>query len=206
MSKKQTANPLSEPVKTEIKWHNLPVTDVLANTGAKITGLTPAEAKERLAKYGPNELTVEKKSSPWLLFFNQFKSALIIILLVAVVLSVVVGILKMAGVLEGEVGTGLAEEITDAIVIFVIVIACVLLGFIEEFRSEKAMDALKRMSAPTATVIRDDEEEEIPASDLVPGDIVVLTTGDKVPADLRLTEVANLNTQEAPLTGESTPI
>jgi len=206
MTKKQSANPASEQLPTEKKWHNLPIADVLTNLSVKITGLTTTEAKERLAKYGHNELMVEKKTSPWVLFFNQFKSALIIILLIAVVLSVVVGILKMTGVLEGEGGTGLAEEITDAIVIFVIVIACVLLGFIEEYRSEKALDALKKMSAPTATVIRDNEEQEIPASELVPGDIVILTTGDKVPADLRLTEIANLNTQEAPLTGESTPI
>ncbi|MDD5190705.1 MAG: cation-translocating P-type ATPase [Dehalococcoidales bacterium] len=206
MSNKQPVNTAAGASQPETKWHNLPVPEALNKLGVKLTGLSAAEAKDRLAKYGRNELTVEKKNSPWVLFFNQFKSALIIILLIAVVLSVVVGILKMTGVLEGEGGSGLAEEITDAIVIFVIVIACVLLGFIEEFRSEKAMDALKKMSAPTATVIRDNEEEEIPASDLVPGDIVILTTGDKVPADMRLVEVANLNTAEAPLTGESTPI
>ena len=121
-------------------------------------------------------------------------------MLVAVALSVTVGIMNW------ETGSGLPEEITDAIVIFVIVIACVFLGFIEEFRSEKALDALKKMAAPTATVIRDGEEKEVPARELVPGDLVVLSTGDKIPADLRLIEVANLFTQEAPLTGESTAV
>ncbi len=206
MSTQPKNTAISETTEKETKWHNFSVPDVMTRLGVKLSGLSSAEATDRLLKYGHNELTAEKKTSPWVLFFNQFKSSLIIILLFAVALSVVIGVLKMTGILEGEGGTGLAEEITDAIIIFIIVVACVLLGFIEEYRSEKAMDALKKMSAPTATIIRDGEEDEIPASELVPGDVVVLATGDRVPADLRLIEVANLNTQEAPLTGESTPI
>ena len=126
-------------------WHNLNIMEVLNNLGVKGNGLSTEEARNRINKYGTNELTEGKKISPLTLFLNQFKSALIIILLVAVALSVTVGIMNW------ETGSGLPEEITDAIVILVIVIACVFLGFIEEFRSEKALDALKKMAAPTAT-------------------------------------------------------
>ena len=115
-------------------------------------------------------------------------------------LSVVVGYINPAR------GPGLPQEITDAIVILAIVIAVVILGFVEEYRSERALAALKRMAAPTATVVRDAEEREIPARELVPGDVVILSTGDRVPADMRLLEAVNLSTQEASLTGESTPV
>jgi Ca2+-transporting ATPase len=119
---------------------------------------------------------------------------------VAVVLSVIIGVINY------ESGLGLPEEIIDAIVIFAIVIAVVVLGFIEEYRSEKSLAALKKMAALTATVIRDNTEMEIPSREIVPGDIVILNTGDKIPADLRLVEAFNLSTLEAPLTGESTPV
>jgi Ca2+-transporting ATPase len=181
-------------------WHDKTITDVVKSLGSSLHGLTSDEAKRLLDEVGPNEITQEKKISPWALLLSQFKSILVIILLVAVALSVVIGIIGW------EPGAGLPEEITDAIVILAIVIAVVILGFIQEYRSEKAMDALKKMAAPTATVIRDGIEKEIPARELVPGDIVVLSTGDRIPADLRLIESANLNTQEAALTGESTPI
>jgi len=163
-------------------------------------GLAPDEAKKRLSEYGFNELREEKRISPWVLLAGQFKSVLIIILLVAVALSVVIGLINY------EPGAGMPEEITDAIVIMAIVIAVVILGFIEEYRSEKAVAALKRMAALTATVIRGGEDVEIPAREIVPGDVVMLVTGDRIPADLRIIEAANLRTEEAPLTGESTPV
>jgi Ca2+-transporting ATPase len=182
-------------------WYNLDVTGVVSSLGSNAEGLTPEEAKKRLAQYGPNELQEEKrKISVWSLVAEQFKSTLIIILMAAVVISVGLGIVSY------KPGTGLPEEITDAIVIFAIVIACVALGVIEEYRSEKAMEALKKMAALTATVIRKGADVEIPARDVVPGDIVVLSTGDKIPADLRLIEAFNLRTDEASLTGESTPV
>jgi Ca2+-transporting ATPase len=184
----------------EKKWHNLDIAQVIKSWDSRLEGLTREEAEERLLQYGPNELREEKKVSPWALLAEQFKSVLIIILLAAVVLSVIIGVINY------EPGGGLPEEVTDAIVIFAIVIACVFLGFVEEYRSEKAVKALKRMAAPTATVIRDGIDMEIPAKELVPGDIVVLSTGDRIPADLRLIEAANLRTDEAPLTGESTPV
>jgi len=188
----------------EVKaWYNLDVAGVVKSLGSKAEGLTPEEAEKRLAQYGPNELQEEKKRiSVWSLVAEQFKSTLIIILMAAVVISVGLGIYKLIGERVG----GMPEEITDAIVIFAIVIACVALGVIEEYRSEKAMEALKKMAALTATVIRESADVEIPARDVVPGDIVVLSTGDKIPADLRLIEAFNLRTDEASLTGESTPV
>ncbi len=187
-------------VEDKQNWYNLGTKEVISNLGSSDQGLSSGESEKRLAQYGLNELKEEKKVSVWSLVAEQFKSVLIIILLAAVVISVVLGIITY------KPGGGLPEEITDAIVIFAIVVACVVLGVVEEYRSEKAMAALKKMAALTATVIRDGKEVEIPARDLVPGDIVVLSTGDKIPADLRLIEAANLRTDEASLTGESTPV
>jgi Ca2+-transporting ATPase len=185
---------------TEQNWYNLSTTETISKTGSSSNGLTTEEARKRLLEYEPNELREETGTSIWSLVAEQFKSTLIIILLAAVIISVGLGILMY------KPGGGLPEEITDAIVILAIVLACVVLGVVEEYRSEKAMAALKKMAALTATVVRDGTDVEIPARDLVPGDVVVLSTGDRVPADLRLIEAANLRTAEASLTGESTPV
>jgi P-type Ca2+ transporter type 2C len=187
-------------VKLSKPWHNLSLEDIFQQFGSRETGITSAEFKERLKEYGYNEIHEEKRTSVWALIAEQFKSVLIIILLVAVVLSVVIGMMNF------DPGHGLPEEILDAIVIFAIVIAVVILGFIEEYRSEKSLAALRRMAALTASVIRENREMEIPAREIVPGDIVILNTGDRIPADLRLIETHNLSTLEASLTGESTPI
>jgi Ca2+-transporting ATPase len=170
------------------KWHNLSSDETLQRLSSRRSGLTEGEAKEQLARFGPNELKSAKKVSLWMLFLEQFKSLLIIILLFAVVLSAVIG------------------EPIDAIIIGVIILFACGLGFIQEYRAEKAMEALKKMAAPTASVIRDGNEQEIPARDLVPGDLVVIRTGDRIPADARLIEAVNLKINEAPLTGESVPI
>jgi Ca2+-transporting ATPase len=169
-------------------WHNLSVSEVIESLNSGIQGLTREEAERRLAQFGPNELAEKKKISPFMLWLGQFKDFLIIILLVAVVLSAVLG------------------EVTDAIVIFVIVLFATTLGFIQEYRAERAMEALKRMAAPTSSVVRDGQEIEVAAREIVPGDIVALRTGDRVPADCRLIEAVNLKTEEAPLTGESVPV
>jgi Ca2+-transporting ATPase len=169
-------------------WHNLEIADVYASLDSKREGLSQKEAQHRLAQFGPNELSERKKISPWLIFLEQFKNFLIIILLIAVALSAVMG------------------EVADAIVIFAIVLFAAGLSFMQEYRAERAMDALKRMAAPTASVLRDNMEIEISATDLVPGDIILLRTGDKIPADARLIEAVNLKTDEASLTGESTPV
>jgi P-type Ca2+ transporter type 2C len=182
------------------QWYNLNSDEVIQELKSSKSGLTAEEAKKRISEYGFNELQAEEKTSVWGLLAEQFKSFLIIILLIAVILSVVVGIINY------EPGNGLPEEIVDAIVIFVIVIAVVILGFIQEYRSEKSLAALRKMAALTATVIRGNQDVEIPSREIVPGDIVILNTGDKIPADLRLIEAYNLSTLEASLTGESTAV
>ena len=169
-------------------WHVMEIKDVLSSLGSALEGLADQEAKTRLEKFGPNELMEKEKISALKIFIEQFKNFLIIILLAATVVSAFIG------------------EWLDAIVIFAIVIACAILGLYQEYKAEKAVEALKRIAALTARVIRGGEEIEVPARDVVPGDIVVLRTGDKVPADCRLIEEMNLRLDEAPLTGESKPV
>ena len=169
-------------------WHAMKIEIAMHELNVEEIGLTQEEAQKRLNEYGPNELKKEKGTSPIKLFLEQFADILIIILLIATGLSLAIG------------------EVYDAIVIFAIVLACALLGFIEEYRSEKALEALKKMTAPTAIVLRDRKEVKIPTSQIVPGDIILLYTGDKVPADARLIGAINLKVDEAALTGESAPV
>ena len=171
------------------EWYQKEITEILKELNTDtVKGLSSNEAARRLTEVGPNELQAEDGISPWTILFEQFKNVLIIILIIATVLSVFLG----HGV--------------EAIAIAVIVLFAVLLGFVQEYRAERAIAALRQMAAPTATVIRDGNEFEIPAHDLVPGDIILLRAGDKVPADARLTETINLQTDEAALTGESLPV
>ena len=170
-------------------WHALKVEDALKELQViENEGITQQEAQARLEKFGPNQLEKEKGKSPIKLFLRQFKDVLMIILIIATGLSLAVG------------------ETVDAIIILTIVFVSAILGFTQEYRSEKAVEALKKMTSPTATVIRDGNENEIPASQLVPGDIVLLYTGDKIPADSRLIEAHNLKVEEAALTGESAAV
>ncbi len=170
-------------------WHALTVEESLTELDVKGNeGITQQDAQSRLTKYGLNELKKEKGKSPIKLFLSQFTDVLMIILLIATGLSLAVG------------------ETVDAIIILVIVIASATLGFTQEYRSEKAVEALKKMTSPNAIVIRDGKEAKIPASQLVPGDIMLLYTGDKVPADARLIEAHNLKVEEAALTGESAAV
>ncbi|MCK4439426.1 cation-translocating P-type ATPase [Candidatus Bathyarchaeota archaeon] len=169
-------------------WHSMEIKEVMHALNVTMNGLSSEEVQRRLEEFGPNELKKEKRKSPFKLFLEQFTDVLIIILLAATVLSFAVG------------------EPYDAMVIIAIVIACAVLGFTQEYKAEKAIEALKKMTAPTATVLRDGKEVELETSDIVPGDIILLYTGDKVPADARLIEAINTKTDEAPLTGESTPV
>lgn len=171
-------------------WNNLEIEEALSSLQSAPHGLSQEEAQLRLAEYGPNELQEKKRVSYWILFLQQFKNFLVVILLIAAIVS---GVLAALG--EGDVW--------DPILIVIIILFATILGFVQEYRSEKALDALKKMTAHTATVIRNGEEKEIPGSEIVPGDIILLRTGDRVPADGRLLESVNLKTNEAALTGES---
>ena len=169
----------------EQPWHSLRAHDVVSRLDSKTEGLDEEEAKLRLSRFGHNELEPEKKPSSAGIFLRQFKSVLVIILLAATLISLALG------------------ETVDAAVILAIIFAISVLGFVQEYRAEKALEALKRMAALTATVVRGGVESEIPARELVPGDVVVLSVGDKIPADMRLVETVNLRIDEASLTGES---
>lgn len=158
------------------------------------SGLTSKQVEELRLKYGENKLATKKKKSGIVRFFEQFKDAMIIILLVAAVISFVVACL----------GHDPMEFIEPALIVFIVVLNAVL-GVIQESKAEKALDALKNMSAPHARVIRDGVEKIIQASELVPGDIIRLEAGDFVPADARLIASVNLKSEESALTGESVP-
>ncbi len=176
-------------------WHSMEIDEAIHALKGKKDGLSSEEVQKRLQEYGPNELKKEKRKSPFKLFLEQFTNILIIILLAAMVLSIIIGLQSQS-----------AAEIYDAVVIFAIVMACAVLGFTQEYKAEKALEALKKMTAPTATVLRDGKEVELETRDIVPGDIILLYTGDKVPADARLIEAINMKTDEASLTGESTSV
>ncbi len=159
-------------------------TEALHKTGKD--GLTSSEAAARLEKYGKNELTKKKKKSLWLLFFYQFKDIMILILLASAIISIAFG------------------DMNDAIVILIIVLLNAVIGFVQAYRAENAMEALQKMTALTANVKREGKNQQIAASDLVLGDLVLLSVGNIVPADLRIIEAFSLKIEESSLTGEST--
>ena len=170
-------------------WHSMSVDTAIKELKADpLRGLAPEEAGNRLDQYGPNELMHEEKASPWALFFNQFKNILIVILIVATLLSAFVG------------------EYVDAAIILVIIVFCAVLGFVQEYRAERALDALKSMLTPMITVLRGGTELEVASKELVPGDVLVIEAGDRIPADARLVENHSIQCDEAPLTGESLPV
>jgi len=162
--------------------------DVAAALGSDaVGGLSPEEAARRLETHGPNELRTKAAKPLWLLFGEQFTNAMILVLIGAALITVLIG------------------DIKDTVVILAIVILNGVVGFVQEYRAEKAMDALKRMTSPSTRVIRGRETVVVPASELVPGDLVRLDAGDVVTADVRLLEAQSLRINEAALTGESEP-
>jgi len=170
------------------QWHLLNPDEALRALNSKRSGLVETEAKARLRQHGPNELKGKKKTPPILVFLRQFLSPLIYVLLVAAIISIIV------------------EHFIDAGVITGVLLLNAVIGFIQETRAERAMEALIRMAAPKARVRRDGRVKLIPAKAVVPGDILLFETGDRVPADARLIEVSNLKVNEAMLTGESMPV
>jgi P-type Ca2+ transporter type 2C len=170
-------------------WHSMEIESILQKLETDPEqGLSLEEAQRRLGEYGYNELGEEAKTSPFILFLNQFKNTLIIILIAATVLSALIG------------------DLLDAGIILAIVVFCAVLGFVQEYRAERALGALKKMLTPTTTVLRGGKELEVLARELVPGDILLLEAGDKIPTDGRVIEIHSLQCDEAPLTGESFPV
>jgi Ca2+-transporting ATPase len=171
------------------EWYKLPVKQALEQLETDPDrGLTSENARIRLEKYGPNELEERGVKSPWKILFEQFTETMVVVLIVAAIISMFLG------------------EYKDAIAILVIVVLNGLLGFRQEYQAEQAMEALKKLAVPSVRLRRNGHVQEIKAQDLVPGDIILLEAGNRVPADCRLIEAINLKTQESALTGESEPV
>ncbi|PZD93801.1 calcium-translocating P-type ATPase, SERCA-type [Paenibacillus sambharensis] len=170
-------------------WHQMEAEALTEALGSNPqTGLAAGEAARRLEEQGRNELSEGKRVSPLTLFLNQFKDFMVLVLVGATLVS------------------GLLGEYLDAVTIVAIIVLNGILGFVQEFRAEKSLRSLKELSAPTARVIRGGEVLEVPAVELVPGDLVVLESGDRIPADIRLLEASSLYVEESALTGESVPV
>ncbi len=170
------------------EWHNLSIPEVLKKLRTEKNGLGEEEARSRLEKFGYNKIRKEKGISKFEIFISQFKSFLILILIAATIFSALIG------------------ETIDAIAIIVIVILNAIFGFVQEYKAEKTIEALKKLTTPEAVVIRNGQKKRINSELLVPGDVVVLEEGTKVPADMRIIEEAELKIDESILTGESVPV
>ena len=178
----------------EKNWFNQTVKEVETELKTNLeNGLNDNEVKKRLNEYGSNELKGKKKKSTFAKILEQFKDFSIIILIIAAIIS-------------GIVGVAQGEGITDTIVILIVVIVNAIIGVSQENKAEKSLEALQKLSSHAVKVKRNGKVEVIPSSNLVPGDVVVIETGDYISADLRITEAVNLKSQEASLTGESLPI
>src|SRR5215468_1761004 len=185
MSEAVRANPGTEAV----AWHSVPAGQVVSRLKTDpATGLDTSEASRRLTQYGPNRLPEGKQRGPLMRFLAQLNNILVYVLLGAGFVKLMVGLWLDAGVILG------------------VVIINALLGFFQEGKAEKALDSIRNMLSAEARTIRGRETRLIPAEELVPGDVVLLESGDRIPADLRLVDVKNLRTEEAALTGESVPI
>jgi len=171
-----------------MEFHASETKKVLEEIKSNPDGLSSDDAKKRIEQYGLNELKEGEKISPVKIFLNQFRSIVVWILIAATIISMFL------------------KEYVDSIVILVVLLLIGVLGFIQEYKAERAIEALKRLASLKAVVLRDGKKVEIDSKDIVPGDILILETGNKIPADARLIEVMNFQTLEAALTGESTPV
>jgi len=172
-----------------LPWPTMETGEVMSHFRVTLdTGLSENEAEKRLHSNGHNVLEQKKKTSPVVILLNQFRDFMVLVLLAATLIS------------------GLLQEYSDALTIIFIVVVNAVLGFIQEYRAERSLEALRDMTAPTARVMREGMRREVPAQELVPGDVVVLEAGDRIPADIRICESRQLTVNEAPLTGESVPV
>ena len=169
-------------------WHALDIDEVFQTLESSPEGLSSVEAGERLRTYGYNVVVEEKRTHPLIIFLNQFKNPLVLLLIFASILSFSIG------------------EAFDSIIIIVLVILSAIIGFYQEYRAERALEAIKKMASPRALVLRDGKPVMIDAREVVPGDVLLLQSGDKVAADARIFEAVSLRMDESPLTGESTPV
>jgi Ca2+-transporting ATPase len=185
--KKRPSPPDVKPVEAET-WHDLSMESVFSRLKASAEGLSIEEVKRRQAKYGPNELKEKPRPTFFQLVLEQFKNFIVILLIVASIISALLG------------------DVLEAGVIMAIVVLNAILGVVQESRAEEALAALKKMAAPECQALRGGQRIAVPAHELVPGDVVLLEAGNFIPADMRLIEAVNLQVEEAALTGESVPV
>jgi Ca2+-transporting ATPase len=171
-----------------MNFYQRSITELFQEFNSQKEGISDSEAEKRIQQYGPNALEEKKKKPAWVLFLAQFKDFMILILAAAAVISGVVG------------------DLTDTIIILVIIVLNAVLGFVQEYRAEKAMESLKKLTETSTHVIRAGQTVTLPSHSLVPGDVLLLEAGNMVPADIRLMESFSLKIDESSLTGESVPI
>ena len=171
-----------------MNWHSMTTEEVLSHLDSDQKGINSEQAAQRLSLHGLNQLESPTKPSPLKIFISKFKDYMVLVLVLAAVISFIAG------------------ETTNAYVILGIIVLIAIIGFVQEYKAEKAMEALRDMVAPEADVLRNGRMSTIPAADLVPGDVVFLEAGDKVPADCRILEQTSLQIIESSLTGESLPV
>ena len=166
------------------KWHTLSINNVVTKLSTGDNGLNSAEAKRRLVRFGPNELIQEKSISRLKIFLSQFRSFLVVILIAATIFSAIIG------------------EVIDSIAILIIIILNAIFGYVQEYKAERTIEALKRLTKPETSVIRDGREIVISSRKVVPGDIVVVGEGSRITADMRLLSISELKIDESSMTGE----
>lgn len=171
-----------------MNWYSISGDEALKQIGSSIDGLDDSAVQQKLAEHGKNELKGKRKISPLFIFLRQFVNVMILVLAAAAVISVFIG------------------ELSDTIVIIIITILNAVIGFIQEYRAEKAIEALQKTAIPSSRVVRNGQPAEISSTEIVPGDIILLDAGDIVPADIRLLEIESLRVNEASLTGESNAV
>ena len=166
-------------------YHKQPAEELLMYFNSNVnTGLSTEEVKQRLSSHGPNELKSTKQKSLVTMFFEQFKSSMVVILFIAAIISGIIGVIHHEG-------------LTESYVILAILIINAIIGTVQERKAQSSLDALNRMSAPQTKVLRGGQVAEVVSTAIVPGDIVILDTGDIIPADLRLLEAVNMKVQES---------
>ncbi len=176
-------------------WYTMSLDEVLKKLKSDLnTGLDENKIEEIRKKYGENKLTEKKKESILVKFVKQFNDFMIIILIIAAVISAIMSYV------EGS------NDYLDSIIIIFIVVLNAIMGVVQEAKAEKSLEALKKMSAPTAKVKRDGIVSIIPSTDIVPGDLIIIETGSYIPADARLIKSYNLKVEESALTGETVPV
>ncbi|MFQ6076774.1 MAG: cation-translocating P-type ATPase, partial [Candidatus Bathyarchaeia archaeon] len=185
------------------EWHAMDVDEVIRLLETGREGLSEEEAERRLRMFGPNELVEKGRVTAIQLLLRQFKDVFVAMLIVAISISIVLGWYET----QTHPGAGgIVETYSDAITISAIVVLNAVVGFLQEYRSERAMEAMKKMTAPKARLIRGGRRVTVPAREVVPGDLILLETGDRIPADAILLKAIDVEADEAVLTGESTPV